>query len=110
MSTMDAEKQETRDGVFVRQDYPTIMSGWVVRYRVANDAYNGEINASRDGWSILGRWPVMRDREAFLRTVEKAFLIYRGLNGRGAKKPLPEEAVERLVDRLADPAAEGNEA
>ena len=40
--------------------YPTIMSGIVVRWRFAPPLpYDAEINASRDGVSICGCWPIM---------------------------------------------------
>lgn len=44
---------------FTRQEYPTIMNGRVIRYRLKNRHWDGEINASRDGWSIQGHWPIM---------------------------------------------------
>lgn len=44
---------------FYRTDYPTIHSGLVVRYQIDSERYDGEINASRDGVSICGRWPIM---------------------------------------------------
>lgn len=51
---------------WVRKDYPTIMSGLVVRYfwrdRVVSSD-EPEINASRDGVSIQGRWPTMTEIE-----------------------------------------------
>lgn len=49
---------------WVRKDTPTIMSGLVVRYRWFEASANEpEVNASRDGVSIGGAWPVMTDDE-----------------------------------------------
>lgn len=49
--------------MFIRKDYPTIMSGLVIRYMPEeeddNTMYDYQINASRDGVSISGRWPIM---------------------------------------------------
>lgn len=98
--------------LFIRKDYPTIMSGWVTRYTINSSRYDGEINASRDGWSIQGNWPIMDSHAVveFGRTIRKAHLIYRGLNGRGGEKagPLPEETLEKLLSTLetANPAAQ----
>lgn len=39
--------------------YATIMSGLVVRWRFPNSHSDAEINASRDGVSICGAWPIM---------------------------------------------------
>lgn len=50
-------------GRWVRKDYPTIMSGLVVRYfwrdRGAGIGNEPEVNASRDGVSLQGMWPEM---------------------------------------------------
>jgi len=54
----DVEKIEINDW-FVREDYPTIMGGWVVRYKIRMRNYNGEVNASRGGVGITGHWPVV---------------------------------------------------
>jgi hypothetical protein len=48
--------------MFIRKDYPTIMSGLVIRYIPEDEEsnmYDYQINASRDGVSISGRWPIM---------------------------------------------------
>lgn len=45
--------------MFARKDFPTIMSGLVVRYQITSEPYTAEINASREGVSISGTWPVM---------------------------------------------------
>lgn len=45
--------------MFTRKDTPTIMDGLVVRWQIGGDVYTGEINASRNGVSIRGTWPVM---------------------------------------------------
>lgn len=45
--------------MFIRKDFPTIMSGLVVRYQITSEPYTAEINASRDGVGIFGMWPVM---------------------------------------------------
>lgn len=47
------------DTFFTRKDTPTIMDGLVVRWQIGGDVYTGEINASRNGVSIRGTWPVM---------------------------------------------------
>lgn len=44
---------------FIRNDTPTIMDGLVIRWKIGGDVYTGEINASRNGVSIRGTWPVM---------------------------------------------------
>lgn len=38
---------------------PTIMSGAVLRLQFASGVWDGEINASLDGVSIHGNWPVL---------------------------------------------------
>jgi hypothetical protein len=40
--------------------YATIMSGLVVRWRFSNSRGDAEINASLDGVSICGCWPIMQ--------------------------------------------------
>jgi len=46
---------------FYRADYPTIMSGLVVRYKgIVNYANHPEVNVSRDGVSFDGCWPTMK--------------------------------------------------
>jgi hypothetical protein len=45
--------------MFERTDYPTIQDGLVVRYEIRGNSWDGEINASRNGVSISGHWPIM---------------------------------------------------
>lgn len=52
--------------MFIRKDTPTIMDGLVVRYQLESDVYNGEINASRNGVSISGRWPILSIEECVI--------------------------------------------
>jgi hypothetical protein len=43
--------------------YPTIMSGVVVRWTFPKPtSYDAEVNASRDGVSIQGCWPIMKGK------------------------------------------------
>lgn len=44
--------------MFTRKDTPTVMDGMVVRYQIQSEVYSGEINASRNGVSLSGHWPV----------------------------------------------------
>ena len=43
-----------------QRKYTTIMSGLVVRWKFKDSSYDSEINASRDGVSISGSWPIMK--------------------------------------------------
>lgn len=87
--------------VLERKDYPTIQSGWVVRYRFPDEYYTGEVNASRDGVSICGSWPITSSKELLehiARTLRKAYLHHRHLAPRKQHlDPLPEERVEELL-------------
>ena len=49
---------------FYRYDTHTIMNGMVVRYRLINDLYDFEINASRDGVMIGGNSPTITDGDS----------------------------------------------
>ena len=78
--------------MFEREDTPTIMDGWVVRYSLRG-GWNGEINASRNGLSISGRWPVMKhpaQKDEIIATLHKAEAHYLHLSGRDDPKPLDE--------------------
>lgn len=52
--------------LFTRNDTPTVMDGLVVRYQLTTERYDGEINASRNGVSISGRWPVFSVDESVI--------------------------------------------
>lgn len=45
--------------MFERKDTPTVMSGLVVRYKITSEPYTAEVNASREGVSLYGTWPIM---------------------------------------------------
>ena len=86
--------------MFKREDCPTIMDGWVVRYRLTSGMYSGEINASRNGVSIAGTWPIMnvpRNLTEIVTTLHKAALQARHLAGRGDPKPLAETELPHLI-------------
>jgi hypothetical protein len=65
--------------------YATIMSGLVVRWRFApkhgDVRCEAEINASRDGVSICGAWPIMSGitLAKVLKTLEAAFDVHERL-------------------------------
>lgn len=88
---------------FERQDTPTVMSGLVVRYTLVSDLYDGQINASRDGVGVSGRWPIMTTEQAVAfeeqlaraRVQHNHLSVERGLYARVA--PLTEEAIDRLL-------------
>lgn len=91
--------------MFKRVDTPTIMNGLVVRYKITSEPYDGEINASRDGVGVAGRWPIM-DIEScvlFEETVARARVHAQRLaeeRGRlfGPRiEPLTEEEVDRIL-------------
>lgn len=73
-----------------RQDYPTIMSGWVVRYTLGERA-QAEISASRDMVSIGDIHIASRDRLAEVQDIiRRAWRQHLHLKQQGVK-PLPEE-------------------
>lgn len=93
--------------MFTRKDTPTIMDGLVVRYQLTTDAYDGEINASRNGVGILGRWPILsveecviveeyiaRARVQFLRLIEERGRLF---------GPHVEAMTEQEIDRILGP-------
>jgi hypothetical protein len=93
---------------FERKDYPTIMSGLVVRYHLKSDSHDGEITASRDGVSIHGCWPIMRDLASIdevVTTLRKAQVHAMHLAGAYSGlifprvEALSEEVVERAVSK-----------
>jgi len=64
---------------FNRKRYPTIMSGIVIRYKIESNYLDGEINASRDGVSIQGSWPVFTDVDQVTEILNKAHSDYERL-------------------------------
>jgi hypothetical protein len=95
--------------MFIRKDTPTVMSGLVVRYQLESDIYSGEINASRDGVSLCGRWPIMSADESVMveETLARARLQAQQL-GSGALGARQTALSEAEIDRvfLAIPAYE----
>jgi hypothetical protein len=68
---------------FYRVDFPTVMSGHVVRYRVMNTwANEGEISASRDGVCFGGVLPTLTEDNIrdFKAVLDQALLQHRRLN------------------------------
>jgi hypothetical protein len=64
--------------------YTTIMAGLVVRWRFSPQrdvGYDAEINASRDGVSICGCWPIMKSAQLgeALDAIVSAQTVYRRL-------------------------------
>lgn len=98
---------------FVRKDYPTIMSGLVIRYKLDSDQWDAEINASRDGVSLRGIWPVVPPEQAVV--IEETLARARihalelarqyGIMHPIRVCPLTEEEVDRLLGSL--PSYEG---
>lgn len=86
--------------MFIRQDYPTIMDGLVIRYRLRSPAFDGEISASRNGICISGSWPTMDATAAplIVEVLLRADLQAKHLrNVAGAQRrvqPLDEQAIE----------------
>lgn len=52
--------------MFTRKDTPTVMDGMVVRWQLESDVYSGQINASRNGVSMCGRWPILTTEECVM--------------------------------------------
>ena len=82
--------------------YATIMSGLVVRWRFApkhgDVRSDAEINASRDGVSICGSWPIMGNEtlERVIATLEVARTISMRIS---AGDELPEIPSARMFEK-----------
>lgn len=79
-------------GLWERRDYPTVMSGWVVRYTIGNELLNRtEISASRDRVSCQ-RLDITTESEgiAALDILKCAWRQHLHLKGSGGNRPLPE--------------------
>lgn len=93
--------------MFKRKDTPTVMDGLVVRYQLESDLYSGEINASRNGVSISGRWPILSTEECVM--VEEYVARARVQALRLAEErgrlfgPRIEAMTEQEVDRILGP-------
>ena len=94
--------------MFIRKDFPTIMSGLVVRYRLTSEMYDGEINASRDGVGVTGCFPIM-DVETcvlFEETMARARIHAQHLHQDYDRifgpriQPLTEDEVDRILAPL----------
>jgi len=59
---------------FEREETPTVMDGTVIRWQ-ARDMWANypEINASRNGVSISGCWPVMKNVEQVKAILDEAY-------------------------------------
>lgn len=87
---------------FIRKDTPTIMSGFVVRYILDSNPYDGEINASRDGVGVAGRWPIMSTESCVLfeETMARARVHARHLHNDHDR--LFGERIQALTDEEVD--------
>lgn len=69
-----------------RRQTATIMDGLVIRYEfAANWTNTPEVNASRNGVSLGGSWPIIKDLSRLLAVLELARMDYEML--RGGREP-----------------------
>jgi hypothetical protein len=93
--------------MFTRKDTPTIMDGLVVRWQLTSELYDGEINASRNGVSLFGRWPIM-DTESvvlFEETLARARVQAQHLSAERGMLfgPRIEALTDAEIDRILGP-------
>lgn len=93
--------------MFKRKDTPTVMDGLVVRYQLESDIYSGEINASRNGVSISGRWPILSTEETVMveETLARARVQAQQLAQERGRLfgPRVEALTEAAIDRILGP-------
>lgn len=97
------QSEVTPSLTFERQDTPTVMDGLVVRYKLVSDLHDGQINASRNGVGVLGRWPIMTTEQtvafeeqlARVRVQHNHLSVERGIYARVAA--LTEAEIDRLL-------------
>jgi hypothetical protein len=87
--------------LFTRSDVYTIMTGWVVKYKILSDTYDGEITASSDGIHLEGSFPLLTGAciDELQTTLKLSCQHHINLkkNTKRNMKPLPEEAIYKEI-------------
>lgn len=98
---------DNRELMFIRKDTPTVMDGLVVRWQLTSDVYTGEINASRNGVSLFGHWPIMTTEETVMveETLARARVQAQHLSQERGRLfgPRIEALTDAEIDRILGP-------